>query len=629
MALLKFEESNDGSMKLSGEMDLGERKQRFNPMQSWMQAGEVLDATTSLPNNRVDVGIGGTTPTAEQLRDLISPNSVYQTMNPTPTAHPSGVVPDQMYDFGSANMNSLYPDQEGVYKLPDAPMVNAPPVGGYYPGQIGIDPVSLAMTNMPYDATGGLPNAFEGTPPPPTAYGAPPLSGGIQESSANTPPPGYPSDAMTAPGYRTPGELPNTAPPGTPSVADFDSNIGAIENDWQATMAQGGASEAQVQQQDATIKTSAAQNNGTSTVGGAPAQDDPAMQRIWGELAYDPQRRKEEYTKKMNTIFMQAMLLDVAANAMGVPSRASAFMEQSMSLLEGQMKFDDQERLYRITQGVFYPNGVYDPPATQKEGFDRAMALGATAEEAAAISGYIPEGDVGFDTYYQTAPDGSRVNTIFVPKGQAPPPGATDQSGVAEYNASQLNPKAQNTPAALVIEQQVFEWNQEADRLEAAGDLEGAAILRQRAQNAIPRSNEYTYAQANTTFNSLYGSMMRAAAEYSPDYQNTMFDLDGNPIPWDTFRQQWLTSPEYSITVRNQDGTTRDVPTWAAMQGDTSPATPTADVSRTDEFVATPKGMGYTPKPSDIMQLREDPSPEAIREFVEAFGTDNLPEEFK
>jgi len=71
MALLKFEESNDGSMKLSGEMDLGERKQRFNPMQSWMQAGEVLEATTSLPNNRVDVGIGGTTPSSQQLRDLV------------------------------------------------------------------------------------------------------------------------------------------------------------------------------------------------------------------------------------------------------------------------------------------------------------------------------------------------------------------------------------------------------------------------------------------------------------------------------------------------------------------------------------------------------------------------------
>ena len=612
MALLKFEESNDGSMKLSGEMDLGERKQRFNPMQSWMQAGEVLEATTSLPNNRVDVGIGGTTPSSQQLRDLVSPNNVYQTMNPTPMSHPSGVVPNQMYDFGSANMNTLYPDQEGIYKLPDAPMVNAPPVGGYYPNQQGIDPVSLATANMPYDFTGGVPNAFEGYPPPPTAYGAPPLSGGIQEPTG-----GFSEGMPAAPAYQTP------PPP------DFDSNISAIENDWQSTMAQGGASEAQVQQQDATIKTAASQNDGTSTVGGAPAQDDPAMQRIWGELAYDPQRRKEEYTKKMNTIFMQAMLLDVAAKAMGVQSRAGAFMDHQMKVLEGQMKFDDQERMYRITQGVFYPNGVYDPPATQREGFERAMALGATAEEAAAISGYIPEDESGFDTYYQTSPDGTRVNTIFVPKGQAPPEGATDQSGVAEYNANQLNPKAQNTPAALVIEQQVFEWNQEADRLEAAGDLAGAEVLRQRAKNAIPRSNEYTYAQANTTFNSLYGPMMRAAAEYSPDYNNTMFDVSGNPIPWDQFRQEWLTSPDYTITVRNQDGTTREVPTWASMRGDTSPATPTADVSITDEFEPTPKGLGYTPKPSEIMQLREDPSPEAIREFIEVFGTDNLPEEFK
>ena len=626
MALLKFEESSDGISKLSGEMDLDSPRERFNPMHSWMQAGKIVNQ-----NYQAD-------------DDLYGANDI----PPNFTQSPSPVL-NQGMQYGSPREYGVTPlpvDRSGVPSIPyqgmdygtstDYGVSNPPPlvpVGGYMPGQKGIDPTSLAYTNMPYDFTGGLPNAFEGYPPPTTAYGPPPLSGGIQGLSANYPPPGYPSDI---PPYDPGVPPPNTPPPGrdtfTPSSeGGMDAVASDVENDWNATMDQGGANTADIAKQDAVIKTSAQQNDGSSTVGGRPAADDPAMQQIWGALAYDPAKRKEEYTKKMNTIFMQAMLLDVAANAMGVPSRANAFMDHSMNVLLEQMKFDDQERLYRITQGVFYPNGVYDPPQTQREGFERAMALGATAEEAAAISGYMPEGEVGYDTYYQEQPDGS-VQTIYVPKGQAPPVGATDASGIATHNANLNKPTSDKDPTAIQIERQVNEWRKEAEGLRAAGDIAGADALEARADNLLKlgggasTTNEYSYAQANSTFNSTYGGMMRTAAEYGPDANNTYRDPEGNFIPWDKFRYEWLTSPDYEIRVIGPDGTERGVPTWTAIQTgammkDQLPPTPTSNTPEdTGGLVATD---------ADIKKLRENPTPQMIQFFIEAFGYDQLPEEFK
>ena len=478
------------------------------------------------------------------------------------------------------------------------------------------------MGNMPYDFTGGSPNAFEGAPPPPTAYGSPPPSGGIQEPLANSPPPGYPSDAPTGDPYSTP---PNTGVPGfepTPTAAEGqDAQVSDVDQDWNATLEQAQVPPAQQAQQNAVIGTSAKQNDGSSTVGGAPAADDPAMQRQWGELAYDPTKRKEQYTKRMNTIFMQSMLLDVAAKIMKVPSRAGAFMEHSMKMLESEMKFDDQQRLYNITQGVFYPNGVYDPPSTQREAFERAMALGATAEEAAAISGYMPEDpEFGFDTYYKAKPDGS-VETIYVPKGQAPPPGVTDTSGIATHNAELNNPSAGSDPASMKVEAQVNAWNLKADEMEAAGDVAGAAELRTRADNLLAlgggksTKDQYTYAQASSTFNNTYGARIREAAEGRSKY-NSIRDAEGNWVPWSVFRQKWLTS--WDIDITGPDGVVYKEPGWlqisAADKGEPLP---------TERRVA---------QPSDIAKLREavaDGNERAVSDFVEWFGEDQLPEEFR
>lgn len=610
--LLRFKDDKDGG-SIEGEVDLS--RSRFNPLESWIQAGEVLKST----NPRLNSGHPSRPSPPDQGIPTRLPEVPYTPPVSTPVTPP---VTNGWLSVGGGirNPNIGAPYEPHPPTLPSAGQgytpIEFPPVGvpqGMPPGQPSPDPTA-----------GGPPNEFGMYPPPTTAYGPTPLSGGLQEPWGPYAPPGYPSNAPYGDPYSTPTPLPNTGPPGlsAPTAAEGqDAMVSDVQSDWNATLQQAEVPPAKQAQQDATIKTSAQQNNGSSTVGGSPASDDPAMQRQWGELAYDPTKRKEEYTKRMNTIFMQAMLLDVAARTMGVPSRAGAFMEHSMKVLEGEMKFDDQQRLYEITQGVFYPNGTYDPPRTQREGFERAMALGATAEEAAAISGYMPEdADIGWDTYYQANPDGT-VQTIYVPKGQAPPQGATDASGIATHNAGINNPDAASVPTAMEIEAQVNSWMSEADSLEAAGDKAGADALRQRAENLLAlgggksKTNEYSYAQANSTFNSLYGGMMRETG-MGRNKDNTMRDANGNYIPWGVFRQRWLTS--WDVPVTGKDGVVRSEPGWLQISAS----------SKVQELPSTER----IASPSDIMKLREavaDGNEQAIPDFIEYFGADQLPDEFR
>ena len=605
--LLKFEDKPEGTALL-GEIELEGPKQKFNPMESWMNAGSILDTTHPALMNPFDKrrllsterpsdasgeaqGQGGYPNPFDQRRLNTGPQSLPGEMN-GPGMIPPAVHPNP---FDPSRLQGPQGDVSGA-------AFNNP--------HLGLDPyVSAGMGYQPMEH-----------PPVDVPQG---------------PPPGQPLADPTAgsnPTYDTPagqGFNPMEGPP-VNQVGDWDSEVSngvsKVEQDWIRTMEQAEVPPATQAQANATIATSAKQNDGSSTVGGSPAADDPAMQRLWGDLSYDPTKRKEQYTKRMNTIFLQSMLLDVAAKAMGVESRAGAFMDHQMAVLEGEMKFDDQERLYRITQGVFYPNGVYDAPQTQREAFERAMALGATAEEAAAISGYMPDDpDFGFDTYYQANADGS-VETIYVPKGSAPPQGATDASGIATHNADINNPQPTGAvPTALQVEAQVNAWNREADELEKAGNTQAALELRARADNLLALGggastrNEYSYAQANSTFNSVYGGMMRDSGSMGPTRDNTMYDSNNNPIPWGVYRQNWLTA--WDIDVTGRDGVVRKEPGWIQISsGEKVEALPT------EQRIASE---------SDIMKLREVYSEggaraeKAVSDFVEWFGANQLPQEFR
>ena len=624
--LLKLKDDKDG-MSVEGELDLSPGKEKFNPLESWVKAGQILgNIADILPT--MSPNYNGGQPQPQTFTGMDSPMAPNQNNTPgmsygTPEDYGVDQTPVDRSGVPSIprDYNNIY-GQSTDYGVSPTTQYHPPgPMNqmSNMPNQQGPDPTSLAMQNMPYDLTGAMPNAFEGAPPPTTGYGTPNAGGGLQEPSANFPPPGYPSNVPTPDG-QTFTQPPNTGVPGAPPMPTaeegMDAQVSEVEQDWNSTMDQAEVPSGTKQQAAATIATSASQNNGTNSVGGQDASADPAMIRQWGELAYDPTKRKEEYTKKMNTIFMQSMLLDVAANAMGVKSRAGAFMDHQMKVLEGQMKFDDQQRLYDITQAVFYPNGTYDPPASQGEAFERAISLGATIEEASAITGYMPADSVGFDTYFKPGADGN-IETIYVPKGQAPPAGATDQSGVAIHNADNANPVEGKDPNAMVLEAQVNEWRVEAEALEAAGNASGAAALRQRADSlekmagGASTGNEFTMAQANTSWNGLYGGMIRSAADYGQNKDNTMRDASGNYIPWSIFKRDWLNS--YTLKVMGRDGIVRDEPGWLS--------------SRPNPTAPPPKAK-LIAQQSDIQKLRENPTPQNVQFFIEAFGKDQLPEEY-
>ena len=187
--LLKFKDDKDGG-SLEGELDLSPGRSRFNPMQSWMKAGKILSNTVWGDMPSYDSMINGSEPQQQGM----SPEDYGVTQQ---VQDQSGVpsIPKQYQDMNYGQPQDYGVDPTTQYHPPGAMQQMS-----HMPDQQGIDPTSLAMQNMPYDFTGAMPNAFEGTPPPTTGYGTPNAGGGLQEPSANFPPPGYPSNVPTPDG---------------------------------------------------------------------------------------------------------------------------------------------------------------------------------------------------------------------------------------------------------------------------------------------------------------------------------------------------------------------------------------------------------------------------------------------
>ena len=72
---------------------------------------------------------------------------------------------------------------------------------------------------------------------------------------------------------------------------------------------------------------------------------------------------------------------------------APQLMELASKKFEALEGFEGEERLQDIAKGVYFTeDGRFDPPASQRDAFERAIAFGGTMEEAKTISGYMPEG---------------------------------------------------------------------------------------------------------------------------------------------------------------------------------------------------------------------------------------------
>jgi hypothetical protein len=571
----------------------------FDPMEFWSGISSVVDAEFSTGGNthnipRMSYGSPEDYGVTQQVQDRSGVPSIPRDY-------------DNIYgrstDYGVSPTTQYYPPG-AMQQL------------SHMPNQMGIDPTSLAMQNMPYDLTGTLPNAFEGDPPPPTAYGSPPLSGGLQEPLANYPPPGYPSSEPTAEAYNTPPPLPNTMMPGfepTLSSAEggMDARASQVKDDWNATMEQ--AVSAGVVDQDTVNKTSAATVSAinepavplSNNVNGQDASQNPIMS---GQI-FDPRQRQAEYLKQMNTIMMGGLMLDLAAAALGVKSRSGSYMDGQLKILEQTMKFDDQARIYEATKSVYYPDGVYQNPGTQADVFDSLMGTGmVTPAEASAISGYHPEGSSGYDTHYsvELSEDGTSViKPVYVPKGTIPPEGTFPNATVAQYEAERLS-GGSGTSAGKNFSQWK-ELSAAVAEAEAAGDPARAKKAKaeldafERINKMVGIGGEPTFGNALNAYDSQFKAMQNAATEDGMSPENTFRKrVDPNDpkselvyIPWGQFQTDWLRNWSLNVVTKNANGNDVDVviPGWLQISAPW----------RTEELPTTKR----VASPSKILELQE------------------------
>ena len=143
----------------------------------------------------------------------------------------------------------------------------------------------------------------------------------------------------------------------------------------------------------ATTAAVAAEDEGASTVGGAvpTPEQSAALERTWGQWAYNPAERKKKFLQQLNSIYSKAAWLDAIAGITGGRSRSGQYIQRAISRMEAIEKYDQEERLLNIWRDVYYtPDGAYDAPATKREAHERAIRLGAKPAEAEAIYGWTP-----------------------------------------------------------------------------------------------------------------------------------------------------------------------------------------------------------------------------------------------
>lgn len=575
-------------------------KVRFNPMQSWMNASKVMDEEFSRPAAQTF---------SANVPENIQPYSEY------------GGTSAQTFGLGNPEPVQPY-DQMSQNPMGGLPLDSMQP-----PQQ---DPAALGFPNMPYDLTGGPSQGAAPAPVQPAALG-PMYSPEAVDAQVM-----QDQQVMGGSGYSRP-MTPEMAPFGSMDVtggmtADQQMADGVMapsptpfDDAWLKAQEEGGSNPQQIQRQSAVIQTAARQNDGTNTSGGVDASRDPIMQRRLGPLASDPAKRKEAYLKRMNTAFMQSIFLDIAANAMGVKSRSGQFMEMMQKSIDAEMKFDDEERLAEINRSVFFPNGVYEAPANAREAFDRAIMAGATPEEAASISGHIPEGEeVGFDTYYKEREDGS-VETLYVPKGQAPPQGATPASGVATHNADLMAPAgAGKDPTDIAVPKEIMRLEADAKKLREQGRVEEAeqaemlaGLIRQRSYGS--RTN--VLADKRVLFDSLWGSYYKPPSDRPGKVPQPFFALpprtaDGEVIP--ESEREPLSKDDLFFLFGNSPDTI-DV---YDRQGKLIRINPYS------LFSSPNAGINPYPKDVSINILRANPNMETLKQFVDVYGAEALPREF-
>ena len=613
MSILNYEATSDDGFgnieKVTAQTEPS--KARFNPMQSWMNASKVIDqefgktsAQTFPANVPADIQPYSELGSAETFglgrEPVVAPYAQTQDFPYPQQLQMEGVMTPQQVAYQNSWQRPPEPDMD------------------YMP-----DPTALGFANMPYDLTGGPSQGAAPTPVQPAALGSmyspEAVEAQVMQDDQVMGGSGYSRPMM--PGMEAFGSMNQTSgmsadqqfadgamKPGVTSSAGTE-----YDDDWMRAHEQDGSSREYTEAHNAITITASNQTDGSNMAGGVDASDDPVMRQRLGDLATNPAKRREAYMKRLNTAFLQSIALDTMAAMMGVKSRAGQFMEMTQKAIDAEMKFDDEERLAEIDRAVFFPNGEYDPPGNKRDAFDRALRAGASVEEAAAISGHLPEQEeVGYDTYFKSRPDGS-VETLYVPKGQSPPEGSTPASGVATHNAKALGIKnGEDLPADARTAQRIVDLQKQARDLRAAGREEEANAAQTQADLLTKiatgsRSNPET--GKRQMFDSLWG------AYFKPDQSGRI-------------RDTFYTTPKADVALTKNDlfqmflNMPGEFPIYDRF-GKEIKVTPYSRI------VSPQDGSNVLPKAVAIDILRANPTEEVLRQFVEVYGVDALPEEFK
>ena len=172
-------------------------------------------------------------------------------------------------------------------------------------------------------------------------------------------------------------------------------------------------------------------DEGANTVAGAPPtpEQSAALERTWGQWAYDPAERKKKFLQQLNSIYSKAAWLDAIAGITGGRSRSGQYIQRAISRMEAIEKYDQEERLLNIWRDVYYtPDGAYDEPATKREAHERALRLGAKPAEASAIYGWTPAAQ-DLQQWYRMV-DGELEVTQTAGKKSKPPQGDADAAWI-------------------------------------------------------------------------------------------------------------------------------------------------------------------------------------------------------
>jgi hypothetical protein len=168
---------------------------------------------------------------------------------------------------------------------------------------------------------------------------------------------------------------------------------------------------------------------------------DKGLNRIWANFPSDVEGRRDRYLQALGEIYKKVAILNVIAALTNSPSMAPQFMELAAKRFETLEGFKGEERLRDIAKGVYFTqDGKFDAPKSKQEAYERAMQFGASAKEAATISGYMVD-EEDEDQYYRDDGKGGweTMRSDTDPRGDwtrgnpsgKPPSAATTAAGTA------------------------------------------------------------------------------------------------------------------------------------------------------------------------------------------------------